>query len=440
MLSAVNEADRKDSEDVFSTVTYRKGEIVEALWMSGEDKDYVGWWPADVLETITAESLDDVVALKYIDGTVDDSVPVRDIRRPIDARVARRSNTLEVSRTTKTPMEVMPPVAFDDSTSNQQRSDWNRISINCKHQNCAIQMRFAASLISGFSPWCLGEIPGIRQRILNAPVTVLNVMHSVLYGRIPGPDGVAKEILNWSGARNVMSGFEDFSTKDLKRICKIDKLVKKSSFPRKGLRTTSASNFVTCPQEYDEMLRFELDTNENRLALASTYLRIVRVLQLKGDDRVVPSYMLKKILVLLGLGPLNKARTDMMIHISSSHEVLKPIAHETESPIGLSQDLRAEILAAFLTFPGPGILQHFGAEYFAPHFYERCRLREGGHITLKPKPSIQDDEDEEDEAEDWHYNRRAKIEKTNVASQRIVRSLFTSNILQYHFILTLQYH
>ena len=112
----------------------------------------------------------------------------------------------------------------------------------------------------------------------------------------------------------------------------------------------------------------------------------------------------------------------MMIHISSSHEVLRPIAHEKESPIGLSQDLRAEILAAFLTFPGPGILQHFGAEYFAPHFYERCRLREGGHITLKPKPSIQDDEDEEDEAEDWHYNRRAKIEKVNVASQRIVRS------------------
>jgi len=223
-----------------------------------------------------------------------------------------------------------------------------------------------------------------------------------------------------------MSGFNNFNTKDLRRICKSDKLVQKASFPRKGLRTTSASNFATFSKEHDETLRFELDTYQNRLALGSTYLRIVRVLQLKGEDRVVPSYVLKKMLVLLGLSPLNKARTDMIVNTSRSDvEVLNPIARETESTVGLSQDIRAEILATFLTFPGPGLLQHFGAEYFAPNFYERCRLREGGHITLKPTVllSVADDNEKDDLADDWHYNRRAKIEKTNVASQRIVRLL-----------------
>jgi len=187
VLSSLNEADRIASSSSSSfatststTVTYRKGELVEALWMSGKDPEYSGWWPAEILGTVTAEDLDDIVAVKYIDGTVDDEVPVRDVRRPINAQVARRERTSTTSSTKKSPSKVMPP-SLPKMLKQQERNDWDRISINCKHQNCATQMRFVASLLSGFAPCKLGDIPGIRQRIVDAPDIVTNAMHSVLY-------------------------------------------------------------------------------------------------------------------------------------------------------------------------------------------------------------------------------------------------------------------
>ena len=80
------------------------------------------------------------------------------------------------------------------------------------------------------------------QRILNALVTVLKRIASGVVRTYSWTRWCCKRDSELSGARNVMSGFEDFSTKDLKRICKIDKLVKKSSSPEKD-DTTSASNF-----------------------------------------------------------------------------------------------------------------------------------------------------------------------------------------------------
>ena len=65
------------------------------------------------------------------------------------------------------------------------------------------------------------------------------------------------------------------------------------------------------------MLRLELDTNENRHTLASIY-RIVRVLQSKGDDRRLELHAEKYWFT--RSWTLNKARTDMMIHISSSRK------------------------------------------------------------------------------------------------------------------------